>query len=372
MSNVIDDHRITHVGLVIDESYSMRIHQAALMTAFDNVVGGLARRSKELGEEVRVSVWSFSGRLYVRNAPVRSRGGIDALDPVKCLVWDMDVFRLPSLSEKGYSPHGNTALIDGTMRAITDLESVPEKYGDHSFLLFVLTDGEENNSYHTSRDLRTKIESLPAHWTVAALVPNAFGVSSAKTFGFPDGNVEKWAADDEYGTHVVGETVVAATSSYLEDRASGVRGTKTLFVDTSAKSVNRENVKAIMRPADPASYILHFIPPVTHPFPKALSRRAKFRIDEYVKNTLGLPFVVGRNYYELIRSESVQPQKDIAVVDRKTDEVFIGREARDLIGLPGNATTRVRPDFNDQYRIFIRSDSTNRNLLEGQRVLIIK
>lgn len=359
-------HRVTHVGVVIDDSTSMEKHAKSLVKAFDALIGTLARRSTELNEEVRISVWSFSGE--VRQYEGR-RGTIAPKDAVKNLIWDIDVLRLPSLAEK-YDPYGNTALIDGCIRAIEDMRTIPQQYGDHSFLMFVLTDGEENRSIGTVSQLSGTIRNLPDNWTLGAMVPNTQGVHEARRYGFP--NVEIWNTSSADGTSEVGARISAAADTYITTRSAGIRPASTGLFDTSSAAVNENTVKASgMKEADPDSYILHIIPPVTSPFPKAMSRRVKYRIDDYIRSNLGLPFVAGRNYYELIKSETVGPQKDIVLVHRKTGKVYVGREARTLIGLP-NETVRLRPSFNDEYFIMIRSDQNNRNMLEGQRLVILK
>ncbi len=341
-------------------------HRDNLIKAFRALVERLALRSKELNEEVRLSVWTFTGEY----GSYGSDRGILAKDAVQNIVWDIDVLRLPEIADS-YQPHGNTALIDGAYQAIVDLREVSVKYGDHSFLVFVLTDGEENRSRTSAGTLRQAIVGLPDNWTVAALVPDTMGAMRAEQYGFPRGNIDKWNTSSATGGLEVGERVAAAADTFLTTRSqTGMRGTRTLFADTSV--INNDTVQANLKPADPASYILHFIPPVTSPFPKAMKYRQKFRLDDYVTKVLGLRFVVGRNYYELIKSEEVQPNKDIAVVDKRTDKVYIGREARDLIGLSKDGKQRLRPGFNPDYRIFIRSDSTNRNMLEGQRLLVVK
>jgi hypothetical protein len=367
----IGRHLVNHFGLVLDASTSMERHAKALVKAADSQVQYLARRSKELGQETRISVWTFSGET---DYGWGSRARITPESAIKNIVWDMDVLRLPSIAEF-YQPYGNTAMIDGTLKAIEDLSETPQRYGDHSFLLYVMTDGEENRSRRSYLELREKLSKLPENWTVGALVPDLNSEHEAKRFGFPAGNIARWNATSDTGTEEAGASILRATDSYMTSRASGVRGTKTLF-DTSSASLNSTTVSASgMKELDPSTYILHFIPPVTSPFPKALSRRAKYRIDEYVHNILGLPFVVGRNYYELIKTETIGANKDIAIVERnkgKGGKVYLGREARDLIGLPDRAGVRVKPDFNDEFWIFVRSDSTNRNMLEGQRLLVLR
>jgi Mg-chelatase subunit ChlD len=66
---------INHVVLVLDESASMTNHKRDLVRVADGQIEYLARRSQELDQETRVSVYVFSNE-------------------VKCLIYDKDVLRL--------------------------------------------------------------------------------------------------------------------------------------------------------------------------------------------------------------------------------------------------------------------------------------
>jgi hypothetical protein len=361
---LVKKNLVNHIGVLLDGSSSMGVHKQSVIKAADSLIKYLAKRSQELQQETRVSIWVFSGE--VRWDYGHPKGD----DVVQNIIWDMDVLRLPSVATF-YEANGNTALIDATMVGIRDLKETPQRHGDHSFLLHVLTDGEENMSHRTVSQLQAELRSLPDNWTVGALVPDSSGARAALRYGFPAGNIAEWDTRSATGIEDAIRRVEQSTDTYMQNRATGTRSTTSLY-DVSSATLNRQSVaQAGMRPADPASYLLHFIPPITSPFPKAMKYRQKFRIDGYVKDTLGMAFHLTRNYYELVKSETIEPQKDIALVDKKTGEVFIGREARKVIGLP-DQKVRIRPSFNDQYYILIRSDSTNRNLPEGSRLLILK
>src|SRR6266576_6473786 len=119
-------HLINHITFVIDRSGSMDGLLKSVESVFDNEVQHLKERSQELNQETRVSIYTFD-------------------DTVECLVFDMDVMRLPSL--KGtLIAGGQTALLDSSYQAMTDMKQLPEIYGDHAFLMYVLTDGYENHS----------------------------------------------------------------------------------------------------------------------------------------------------------------------------------------------------------------------------------
>ncbi len=327
---------INHVVLVLDASYSMTPHQKALIQVADGQVEYLARRSQELDQETRVSVYMFS-------------------DDVECLVYDKDVLRLPSIASL-YRIGGNTALIDATIKSLDDLEKTATLYGDHAFLTFVLTDGEENRSRLQPHALQRKLSGLPGNWTVGVLVPNQRGVFEAKQFGFAPDNISVWDTTSAAGVREVGETIKKATEGFLQNRSRGVRGTRSLF-STGTDAINRQTVTSTLTPLRPKDYTLI---PVDWESP----------IKEFVESRGLAPYRVGSAYYELNKTETIQPGKALAVKDRKTGQIYTGPEARALVGLP-DAHVRVKPTQNPDYKVFVKSTSTNRKLVPGTELLVL-
>lgn len=326
---------INHVALVLDASSSMDYsgHTKTVIKVADEQVKHLAKKSQELDQETRVTIYSFA-------------------DQPKCLVYDKDVLRLPSVADL-YKPYGNTALIDATHLAIEDLEMQPEKYGEHSFLVYVLTDGRENRSRNLPSALQRKLDRLPDHWTVAALVPNAEGESWCKRVGFTPGNIAIWDASSQAGLEDSFVRIRNATDSFMLGRQSGIRGTRSLF-SMDPSTLNRETIKqAHLTPLPSDRY-------------QVLNVLYNDEIRPFVEGH-GIPYRAGQYYYELSKSEKVQPQKQIAVMDRQ-GRVYTGPNARQLVGLP-DYEVRVRPDFNPDYRLFVQSTSVNRKLVPGTKLL---
>lgn len=60
-------------------------------------------------------------------------------------------------------------------------------------------------------------------------------------------------------------------------------------------------------------------------------------------------------------------------MDKKTSRIYVGPEARDIVGLPHHDVT-VAPDANPDYEIFIRSTSDNRHLPcnKGSKLLVMR
>lgn len=329
---------INHVGFVLDASSSMDPYRHELVKVADSQIEHMARRSRELDQETRVSVWTFA-------------------DPtnIHCVVWDKDVLRLPSIAQY-YRPHGNTAFIDATLQSIRDLGETPERYGDHSFLVYVLTDGEENRSVNKPVALSSTLHGLKDHWTLAALVPNARGMHEAKRFGFSAGNVEIWDANSAKGVSEAGDRVRTATDNYMQNRATGVRSTRTLF-STSADAVNTVTItQAGLKPMAKGSYVLVPVP-------------TDSRIDEFTRQC-GHNYQIGRGFYQLMKREEIQATKDIVVVGKKDHKVYSGQDARQIVGLP-DMNVRVSPSHNPDFDIFVQSTSINRKLIAGTRYLYL-
>lgn len=329
---------INHIGLVLDASTSMAPYQHDLVKVADSQIEHLARRSRELDQETRISVWTFA-------------------DPsnINCVVWDKDVLRLPSIAQY-YRPMGNTAFIDATLQSIRDLAETPERYGDHSFLIYVLTDGEENRSINSAYTLQQQLKGLKDHWTLAALVPNARGMHEAKKFGFPAGNIEIWNANSAQGVAEAGDRVRAATDSYMQARATGVRSTRSLF-STDATAVNVQTIsQAGLKPLAKGTYVL--VPVPTDSVIKDFTEQAGFK------------YQVGRGFYQLMKTETIQSTKDIMVVGKKDSKVYSGRDARQMIGLP-DMDVRVKPDYNADFVIYVQSTSVNRKLPAGTKYLYL-
>ena len=354
---------INHVAVVLDASSSMTQLSEAVIKVADNLIADLAKISKQMDQETRVTVYAFA-------------------DDVTCLIYDKDVLRLPSIREH-YKAYGNTALLKAASVAIDDLAMTPEKYGNHSFLIYIVTDGEENSSdyilqrgYLVPRPFNSKeplyryilppkIAALPENWTMACLVPNAQGVFLAKKYGFPAGNIAVWDATSNKGVEEAGRTLTVATTSHMTRLASGIRGTKTLFTPQVGTLSSTDISAAGLTPLDPSKYVL--IPVIKDT-----------TIKEFVEECTS-QYQIGRAFYQLTGSGTpkgkkhivVQGNKAVAVLDKNTSKVYTGSEARKLVGLPDHDVNVNPADDKGAYRLFVQSTSTNRKLYAGTKLLML-
>jgi hypothetical protein len=333
---------INHIVFVLDRSGSMSGRASQVVKVFDSQIEYLAQRSKELDQETRVTVYQFG-------------------NDTECLVYDKDVLRLPSLA-KLYKINGNTALLNATAQAIDELAETPQRYGDHSFLIYVLTDGQENWSHTTGRktgaaQLAEKIKKLPENWTLAVMVPDQNGVFDAKKFGFPANNIAVWNTTSEKGVEEVGNTLRSVTNTYMTARSRGVRGTKSLF-QLDSNALASTNVKNVLEEVKAIEYDL---------LPVHKDAVIKPFVESWTQN----PYRVGSTYYQLTKPETLQAYKQIAIQDKATGKVYSGVNARKLLGLP-DFTVKVNPADFGKFDVFAQSTSTNRKLVGGTKLIVFK
>lgn len=341
------DHLVNHVVIVLDGSGSMSDHKEQLIKVVDELIAHLARRSQESKQETRVTIYMFD-------------------DVVNLLIWDMDVLRAPSIRGL-YEINGMTALIDATMRAISDLKLVPQFGGDHAIVMYVVTDGRQNaGALRDGRILEAEINGLGEEWTVAALVPDVLCAQEARQFGFPKGNVALWDTSSEQGAEEVASAVTKSFDTFTTMRASGgvnSRSTKQLFAPDPHK-INDAAVAALgMTPVKGSKYDL---------LPISIEEKEKKRmIDFFAENAL--PWRLGHNFYELKRDEYISPDKELALV--KTGQgaqiVYIDEKIRGLLGLPDDKKVLVAPGLVPGWGIFVQSKNAGRYMRPG-RLLIRK
>lgn len=87
---------------------------------------------------------------------------------------------------------------------------------------------------------------------------------------------------------------------------------------------------------------------------------------------MGAKFKVGRGFYEFEKkSVKVQDHKEVILEHKASGDLFTGKHARDLLGLPDCGTVTISPKSTKlkDYTVFIQSTSPNRKLLGGTRFL---
>ena len=83
----------------------------------------------------------------------------------------------------------------------------------------------------------------------------------------------------------------------------------------------------------------------------------------------GATFKIGKGFYELTKSEEVQERKEIVLKDKVTGDLFSGKDARNIVGLPYGTRGKLTRIPGFKYDVFVQSTSVNRKLIAGTRFL---
>jgi hypothetical protein len=97
---------------------------------------------------------------------------------------------------------------------------------------------------------------------------------------------------------------------------------------------------------------------------------ARFQIFEVTEDmpikqfcaAMGIEFATGRGFYEFKKSETIQSNKEIILMERSTGQLYEGLAARIISGISMDEV-KLKPGNITNYRVFIQSSSANRKLI---------
>lgn len=334
----------TYVALLIDASSSMSSLRSGAVAAFQSMLATVKQRSGEEKQETYVTLISFANRPQILVMPTAAQN-------------------LDNASLYNYSPNGSTAMFDAVGLAVKTLQSQPgAKSKDTSFLVMVVTDGEENCSMdYNARTLNTLMNDLQDtdRWTFAFQVPRGYGRAMCQNFGISADNVREWETTGR-GIQEMAVANNVGLSNFFTARSKGVTSTRSFYqkVTTDLSDVNTRQLR---RQLDDVSGTF-----------KVCKVQAESTIAPFVEARTGRSYIKGSAYYQLMKPEKVQPQKAVVLVDKTTGKIYGGAGARDIVGLPDGEHARVVPGNHSNYEIFVQSTSTNRILPRGTKVLVAK
>ena len=333
----------TYIGLSRDHSASMRPLTKAAMADYNNTIQTLKQLSIDNNQDTIVSV--------VRCGSEGKRGGVDNE------VVNSSIAALNPLTSY-HADAGDTPLFDSVGRLIELFETTPDASDPEvSFLITVITDGEENSSRQwSSSSLMRKINELQKtdRWTFTFRVPR--GQSRALTqAGVPAGNILEWDTSSAAGLTIAAAATQEAFSAFYAGRSAGTRSTDSFY--TNIAHVSSTEVKeALVNISDEVSLWEVQVDSAIKPF---------------VEHVTNKPFVTGTAFYQLTKKEDeVQDYKQIAIRDRTSGCIYSAKAARQMLNLPAYGTVKVAPGDHGNYDIYIQSTSVNRKLPSGSKVLV--
>lgn len=178
-------------------------------------------RSGSMGSIRRETVDVFNQQLE------KARGSTDRVTLVT-FSFTPDVPRFIGVNDKlaveDYVPAGGTALYDAIGETVTMLQAVEQSDPDTSYLVIIITDGEENASTKYGRDsLSSLIKELQAtdKWTFAYLGTKQDIFTINQTLGIPLGNATQFARDTVADVYRTSNIMASGVACYNDARGRG-------------------------------------------------------------------------------------------------------------------------------------------------------
>jgi len=331
---------VNHIAVELARSGSMGSIRKEVIDVFNKQLKTIQTNATQSGQETWLSYYTFHSTVD------------------KPLYFAKQAQAVPKLTSKTYTLGGTTALLDAVGRSVTDLSKVKGANKDHvSFLIIVITDGEENASKKykpaTLKKLLAGVQKT-GRWSLAFLAPKS-GVKALTKLGIPAGNIQDWSATAK-GAREMGERVARGLDTFYAARGQGQRAVSKFFTtDMTGVDVTEVQGKLTESTADFTHWLVD----------------AAGSIRDFVNGKLtgGKQYEKGRGYYELTKPETVQEQKTIAIMDRGTNAIYVGPAARAMLGLPYSGSVKVKPGSHGNFAIFVESTSVNRVLVKGTTLL---
>jgi hypothetical protein len=257
----------------------------------------------------------------------------------------------------------NSAIDQVSMNA--DSDSMP----DASFLVMAITDGVDNKSAMTASGLANRIQSLQTtdKWTFVFRVPMG-SKRRLVNLGIPEGNILEWVQTVQ-GLEESSVKTVAAVRTYMDEQSRGITSTRSFYAnldDVKPAEVRKEmtNITAKVKFFKVGKPKL-VIGVSTGSYPT-------YSVRDFMERRTRRPYQPGSAFYQLTKSEIVQEYKQIAIRNKKSLAVYVGSEARELLGIPTVGSIRLKPGKTKEFTIFIQSTSYNRVLVTGTEAMYYK
>jgi len=340
----------TYIGISRDHSGSMASISRAAARDYNSNISSIKDASLANNQDTIVSVVEC---------------GYGDTDRVRRDIVNSNVNTLKPIAESDYSARGRgTPLFDSIGELIELHEALPDiNDAEVSVLIMAVTDGQETGASkkYNAASIARKIKELQGtdRWTFVFRVPRGDARRLAQ-MGIPEGNILEWDQTTR-GVEVASTATASAFQSFYKGRASGVRSTQKFYADLS--NVSTKDVQTSMR--DISSEVSLW--PVS-----ASEDGAQIR-DFVEKRLNGDPLLKGAAFYQLVKTEpEVQDHKRIIIRDKKSNAIYEGAAARQMMGLPTYGTIRLAPDKLGDFDLFIQSTSVNRKVNKNTQVLYWK
>lgn len=334
-----------YIGISRDHSGSMRNIAHVAKNDYNSKIDAIKSAAIANFQDTKVSVVECG---YGRTDAVRTvvnNAAVTVLEPMDSYVAD----------------GRGTPLYDSVGSLIELFEKLPAAQDkDASFVIFAITDGEENASCYWSADkLKRRIAELTAtdRWSFIFRVPRGYASRLQSRLGISAGNIQEWD-QTEKGVAVAAKADAEAFTQYFVGRTMGATSTQKFYADLTNVSV--AEVKAQLE--DISSEVMLW--PVSESDDGAV-------IVSFCEQRLGgKRMLKGAAFYQLTKPEArVQDYKKIVIRDKTSNAVYYGNAAKQMLGLPTVGQIKLWPGQQGNYDVFIQSTSYSRKLVKGSQLL---
>lgn len=334
-----------YIAFVTDHTGSMRSRIKPAVADFNAMISGTRTAAAENNIDTIVSHVKIGHNG--RSAPhvAINNSSLAALSPMNAADYD--------------AAAGSTQLFDSVVKAIEILKAAPDATDeDVSFLVMVNTDGGNNAGSVSGPAMAKLINELQRsdRWTVVFRVPQG-NARTLTSMGIDDGNIMEWELSSK-GLEAATVASTQAMSQFYQGRAAGTKSTRSFYANL--KNVTSEEVKAALVDVSTKVSLL----------PVAESEH-EMQIRDFVEKRTGKALLKGAAFYQLVKSEDkVQATKKICIRDKKSNAIYYGEAARQMLGLPKYDDVRLKPDDLGNFDVFIQSTSVNRKVQKGSQILV--
>lgn len=221
MAKVIDLKKLkNYVVIILDKSGSMASLQNEVVGGFNQNVEEIKKKNAELGMETVVCLVTFS----------------TFVDEPK--LWLESIDKVVPLTQKDYEPDGMTAMRDAVGSTIEKLQKVSDANDENvSFLVIVISDGQENNSKNYSSEKLAELVSAcekTGRWTFSYVGANQDLSQVVQSTHFDASNVIAFIATAD-GYAQTTKDISLGAANYYNARSVGKKSIKNMFDNDATK-----------------------------------------------------------------------------------------------------------------------------------------
>lgn len=330
--------KVNKIFFLLDTSCSMHTIINEAINALNNNISKIREQAFKTGQTTIISVITFNSEI-------------------KILIEDLPVELVKKISYDHIIAKSTTALRDAVCQTYNkESANIYPDDVDCSCLIITITDGNDNSSTHGYEDVKNIIRrGLSAgNYTFTFLVPGKIQKRNIiNEYGIPAGNVEVWYTTSE-GIREYEKKNEQGLESFFVARSCGMRSIDTFY--TNLQSVTIKDLKEKLSN-------------VQYQF-RILEVKKEINIEDFCKEQLG-KYEIGSAYYQLTKREKmVQPYKNILIREKGNKAIYAGNDARKLLNIPINQNVRLIPGNHHNFDVFIQSNSVNRKLVRGTKLLV--